>query len=311
MSAEDKQSRSDGGQEFDRLLKAANEVKDTNGVRPSSDTIRAYLLGTANKSQKDEVRGALLASSEFRLEMAALTEELERMETPLVQRELDASNNEAVPDLSAYVSGPHARTAATSSPWSRIRNLLSLTPAPRLAAALVIAVLAIASYLMLQTDELPIGTLSVKQQQVDPDVLIRLSPRDLSTQAENPTYETAELAALAGFRSALKYENGVFAIDSPLVASQTDAEAGDVLLRIREADGDARDFRTVLSSSLSDAKPEVSAWLLFLPQRRLCLVELASSKTEIQVGTSFGDKGLLIFVWRDKGLYHAGSVRSF
>ena len=311
MSAEDKRPQPDHSQELDRLVGAANMAKDTDSVRPSSDTIRAYLLGIANRSQKDEIRDALLVSSAFRREMQLLTEELNRVESPPVQQGLNTQSSENVPDLSSYVTGSRAVAPRSLGVWSRIRKIRALRNAPRWAAALAIVVLAIASFSLLRSDKLLTGALVVVQEQVDIDALISLSPRDLSTRQGSQAYETAELAALAGFRSALKFEDGAFAVDSNWIANQGRSTSGEVLLRMRSADGNTRDLTTDFSTSVHEAAPEMSAWILFLPQRKLCSVKLSSSKMEVHLGNPNDDHGLLIVVWRDKGLFRASSVRSF
>ncbi len=311
MCADHKQPPSDDDQELNQLLSEANQIDGDTFNRPSDEVIEAYLLGHASKSQTDEVRHALLLSSEFRHELATLTGELSRIDSSHAKKDLESIPNGTVPDLSSIVSGDYAEKSRKSQRRKGFSEIVVSLLRPRWAAAFGLVILTIVSFALMQDDQLPLGKLSLVRQQVAPDDIIRISPREVGIADQDVAYETAELAALAGFRSSLNYQNGEFVIDTESINNWVPTKEARVLLRLKPIDGGTLDIEGMLpSDSFKDGR-NASVWLLFLPDRKLYMVEMSTQELEVEVSDRGKLRGLAAFIWFENGSYHIGEVRGF
>jgi len=311
MCADHKQPPSDDDQELRQLLSDANQIGGDTFSRPTDEAIEAYLLGHAIKSQTDEVRHALLLSSEFRRELAMLTGELASIDSSHVKQDLESIPNGAVPDLSNLVSGDCAEKSRKTQSQKGRGNVVSALFKPRWAAAFGLVILSIVSFALMQDDQLPLGRFSLVRRQVAPDDIIRISPREVGNADQNSTYETAELAALAGFRSSLDFQNGEFVIGSEFINNLVPSREAKVLLRLKPIDGGSLDIEGKLPSDSFKDDRNASVWLLFLPDRKLYMVEMSTQELEVEVSDRKRLHGLAAFIWYESGSYHIGQVREF
>lgn len=311
MCADHKQPPSDDDQELNQLLSEANQIGGDTFTRPSDEVIESYLLGHASKSQTDEVRHALLLSSEFRHELATLTGELASIDSSRVKKDLESIPNGAVPDLSSFVSGAYAEESQRTQRQRGFGGVVNTLFRPRRAAAFVFVILIIVSFALMQDDHLPLGKLSLVRQQVAPDDIIRLSPREVGVAGQSTAYETAELAALAGFRSSLDYRNGEFVIETESINNWVPSKDAKVLLRLKPIDGGTPDIEGMLPSDSFKDGQSVSVWLLLLPDRKLYMAEISTQELQVEVSEHGELRGLAAFIWFGNGSYHIGSVREF
>lgn len=309
MSDKSKNSDWDDDEELSRLLAESNQMSDDSYMRPNNETIQAYLLGTANKLQTDEIRMALLHSSDFRKELAILTEELSRLDFAGMRTALESESRGAIPDLSLLVPGAKATSTPKSQFTSRIRSIVELFVRPRWAAAFAVVIIAIVGTMVLKQDPVSVGHMSLVRHAVEPDELIRFSPREIAAQIEEAKFNSAEQAAIAAFRSNLTYNSGLFAVDS--IASRDATPKGDqtVMLRLKYDNGGAVEMSGKVPHGAFGDEGSVSVWLLRLHDRALYMVEVPTPELEVSSITNTAGDLLIAFVFRTNGSYRVSDVR--
>lgn len=299
----------DDDEELSRLLAESNQICDDSYMRPNNETIQAYLLGTANKLQTDEIRVALLHSSDFRKEIAILTEELSRLDVAGLRKASDSESTEAIPDLSYLMSGARATNAPKSQLTSRTRRIVEVIFRPRWVAAFALVIIVIVGTMVLQQDPISLGHMSLVRQTVELDELIRFSPREIADQIEEVTFNSAEHAAIAAFRSNLTYNSGLFAVDSIALRDATPKGDQTVMIRLKYDNEGVVEISGKVPDGAFGDEGSVSVWLLRLHDRALYMVEMPTPELEVSSIKNTTGGLLIAFVCRAKGSYRASGVR--
>jgi hypothetical protein len=115
MSNDSEDHISDEETRLNKLIREAYREKPGEFVRPSADTIDAYLDGTATEEQVKEVREALIRSEEFAREMLQMSKDMEILAGPEAPWDRKEMEQIVVPDyeefLAAHGEIPPVKTA--------------------------------------------------------------------------------------------------------------------------------------------------------------------------------------------------------
>lgn len=258
-------------EQINRLIRETEGVEDTDFDRPGDDAIAAYLLGEANAKQRQMVRRALLASAAFRAEIVALTTDVE-----VLRSASQSSSEQAVDRRGAVVAGK-----ADGAPgWlDRIVDLLRV-PAWGYAAAAILLV-AVASVTYLGRNTIPRQQLLLISQQVDSELLRRISPRS-ADQTEEVQYFQADMeAALSAMRGMIDVVNDSFVVLPSPPSEFTGAGFRECEIQVEFGPFSKRKFVAHLPGELDFQADSSQIWILALPSRSLYLAPLGFEKIKL------------------------------
>ena len=133
---------------IEELLRRVAEEGGTAPI-PDEETVLAYLSGTANELEIEQVRDAALSSPGFRRDLADLGGVLEKLEGPSAESEFDAARPGPAPALESV--GDRGPRVSGSPGW--LDRIFALFPRPALAfAALLGLIVAPATWWVLHGD---------------------------------------------------------------------------------------------------------------------------------------------------------------
>jgi len=268
---------------LNRLIKAARQLDTTEVVRPDDDAIEAYLLGSPTAEQKQAVVAALIRSPEFRrevLEQAREIKELDVLSTELTPTDgpvpsleefpagydEESGETKSIPDVGRPAVESAAQRPAEVNPEPTPVTSLHWAWMPVLAVAAVVALVAI---VLLQTRS-PQATVAQMTfvRDVEKPELITNETLAVRPESQWKVYETSEEAALAGFRSMLRYESGELIPESKEVSESQIGSAP--VVQLVDSSGQAV-ARFVFEQLDRDAmgRSDLQLWGLFLPNYQL------------------------------------------
>ena len=280
-----KDNQREDDQELRRLIRLAGQQLEDDFVRPSSDAIEAYLLGTADKDQRDEVRAAMLQSASFRKEMAELAEDLDRLDAPDSKKNFDSAVP-ADPDSSATVTPVGVKPHKPSF-------LRYFTAA---AAVLLVAISSV--YLANRGESF---------EKLDAVLVTKLL--DHSLLESNQTRGKIILAKTLpdGFEAALdaiRRAPSLFSDKQEFPAPN--AQGGYRRLRVIGGDGQSQDFAVVVPDTSATISPsELQVWILSFPQYSLYSVQLSDRQQSATTEIPDIGKRWVVSTWLTPDGYHS------
>lgn len=275
-------------EQINRLIRETESVEEADYSRPGDDVIAAYLLGKANAKQRQVVREALLASVSFRAEIVALTTEIEALGSSS-----ESSSEQAIDRREAVVAGK----AEGAPGWlDRIVDLLRV-PAWGYAAAAILLV-AVASVTYLGRNTIPRQQLVLISQQVDSELLRRISPRSAS-QAEEVQYSQTDMeAALSVMRGMIDVVNDSFVVLPSPPSDFTGAGFRECEIQVEFGPSSKREFVAHLPGELDFQADSSQIWILALPSRSLYLAPLGSEKIKLNWDGQVGQELAAAVTWK-------------
>ncbi len=307
MSGERRRHSINDGDELSRLIREAGEVEDTNFQRPSDDTVRAYLLGNANAEQRHEVRDALLASSEFRREIAELTEELENLPAGLFA---ESTTSEARGDHSVARQPAKSGDSFGNKLTQWFGRILAPLSSPQWATAGAAAVVLIAVslvYFMRGEHYLTMQPYLVSSS-VEEEVLRSIKPRS-TDQTPSQGFSTPSEAAMDAFRSVLEYRDGQFVVTPGAIGDQVEGDRR-VALRIRVNDDRETVYETMLDRGTRERATNLEAWVLVLPERTLYKISMTNDAIGTKLESSPSQQFVVALTWEISDLHFSKIVTS-
>ena len=280
-----KDNQREDDQELRRLIRLAGKQLEDDFVRPSSDAIEAYLLGTADKDQRDEVRAAMLQSASFRKEMAELAEDLDRLDAPDSKKNFDSAAP-ADPDSSATVIPVSVKPHKPSF-------LRYLTAA---AAVLLVAISSI--YLANRGESFEKLDAVLVTKSLDHSLLESNQTRGKIILAK--TLPDGFEAALDAIRRAPSLFSDKQEFPAP------NAQRGYRRLRVIGGDGQLQDFAVVVPDTTATSSPsELQVWILSFPQYSLYSVQLSDRQQSATTEIPDIGKRWVVSTWLTPDGYHS------
>jgi hypothetical protein len=317
---------------LDELIKKSRDENKKQIERPSDESIRAYLLGAATKSQEEEVRSALILSAGFRREILDMAEDLASLTDPKMIEEFNKIPVPTPPGLERFLARGGAETEKGQSVFSRIkgffspRNLLlpfRVRPAysgGRLIAQLsgagaIVAVVVLLTYIgivQLNNDGYQMAAWSPSGE-MDAGLFVSNIVRTPNgSSVESGFYESHEKAAQAGFMRQIRYENGEYIFDSLITGTQAVEPYRRILLRFVDASGETlHEFSAAIPMTKHEQGGLLQAWSLAIPSRDLHRLEMTSDTMSVVWSAEMGLQGCLIFTYEKDGQYSATSGEWF
>ena len=280
-----KDNQREDDQELRRLIRLAGQQLEDDFVRPSSDAIEAYLLGTADKDQRDEVRAAMLQSASFRKEMAELAEDLDRLDAPDSKKNFDSAAP-ADPDSSATVIPVGVKPHKPSI-------LRYFTAA---AAVLLVAISSI--YLANRGESFEKLDAVLVTKSLDHSLLESNQTRGKIILAK--TLPDGFEAALDAIRRAPSLFSDKQEFPAP------NAQGGYRRLRVIGGDGQSQDFAVVVPDTTATSSPsELQVWILSFPQYSLYSVQLSDRQQSATTEIPDIGKRWVVSTWLTPDGYHS------
>ncbi len=290
------------GDELTRLIREAGLVGDTTYQRPSDDTVRAYLLGNATANQKHEVRAALIASSEFRNEIAQLAEELEKFPAGLFTESTS-------PEVQSSPLAMKRRAKLEGSFVDKILGWLNRFLAPlsspqwaTAGAAAVVLLTVSLTYLMRGGDYIDVQPYLVSNS-VETEVLRSIKPRS-TNQTQSQGFPTSSDAAMDAFRGILEYQSGQFTVQPNDRLVRTDGDR-QVSLRITGRENTETVFGAMLGAGTTASAANLEAWILILPDRALYRVPMTSDAVGVKLESSPSQQFVVALTWQISDLHYS------
>lgn len=260
-------------------------------TRPSEAAIQAYLTGSPNEAEMNEVRSALVKSAAFRAEIVGMAKDLSALYDPETQAAFDRVQNPAA-------SKPDVTPAPATETWGIGRILESIreffsTPVglAGLVAATAIVLVSVSVFRQ-EKDILPdLARASWSENSVMEAGLfvsnVTREPRSLNQPAV--LYDSHRLAAEAEFQRLVEYVEGRYAFHSDYSPPGSSSDRDRIIsIMMTDIDGEQLgDYTANLPTDIEAATADATAWLLTIPDRRLYTFKLSSGSIRV--------------VWPDKG----------
>lgn len=292
---------------MNRLVRAARSGSEEGFVRPDADDITAYVTGTATRQQVETVSAAMARSAAFRAEIIEMARDIDMLGDldPLADKV--RARRIVVPNRSAFLAGrcePAVSRRKGDGLWGRLwrwRVPQVLVPVAVAASVLLVAVFRSTGP----------ATVSLQlSQTLDRAVLISRTPRGVTEPVVNRSYATDALAAIAGFRSLLEFEDGEFRFKTTERLVVGPESRHDLAVTIVS---DAGDERAKVSVSVSsDAPRSLKLWVLALEERALLYEgqELRSDRMRIVWPGGMDIRGCVAFTYHSEGGYRVAGIRA-
>ncbi len=291
-----RQNGPDDGPELDRLVLRAVRDRREPYTRPSHEAILAYLDGRADDAQREQVQHALLISEEFRCELVALREDLERLDGRDMGARFDQIPVEAVPSERQELAA--AERTGRASDLARIRRRSwwrwSLIPASAVALLLIWMILSSGP-----SDRRP-------QPEKAWELAIRAVPHStfepivLRGPVEpDPFYRPAD-AALEALHQRLNWRSGRLHIASPPAAAGTEPHPASVRPIHLELVGPDRIVRPV-AAAIPVTADDLQAWLLTLASLDLYSLRIMADTVRVGIPRDAGGAVAVTLTYRVRG----------
>jgi hypothetical protein len=307
---------------IDRLIKASRDAESDDFVRPSDDTIFAYLSGKATDGQKSEMQRAQLKSAAFRSEMIDLAKSLEHLSEKDAIRTFETirvpeSEITALTDkISREAKGAAGEWEGTApvqpglTVFQRIMDYIrKATSSPRVigltgSAAAVIVVVLIYRAVTPGTvgPDVPLAQLSFQETYKTSD----LTPPAVRGFGDLDVFLGMQETALMGFTRQLTFEGGRFLFDpvGPEATPSDDVRA--VTFYITDSN-DTQKHK--ITANVPSAARNVFAWILFTPSIELYNAPMIGNSVKVvRKPLEPGSESYLVFTYEFDGRYHTTQV---
>ncbi len=310
MSDSLKDPQSDDDRALNDLIRAATDAAPNEFIRPDEAVIQAYVLGRANRSQKREIRSALLLSEAFRREIAALSEELELIESPAAKVDFEAATPGHIPVFAHLVRQAPYESPSPFKFAQFLKKLFRTVYLPRLAAATAAVVLiTVVAILYFNRDlEFPSASLQLVSAHIETELLIPTQGRGSTATGTPEIYASAQEAALAAFRRRLEFRDGRFLI-TPSEQTLSQTRLGRRLQLMVEQAGD--NSVEVNADVDTEESNQIIGWILALPSQSLRTFAISADQAQIEWRKEFGESGLIAFTWTARGGHRSSAAVSF
>lgn len=299
-------------QSLDRLIRAAQtDGTDAPASVPSESVIRRYLLGTASPGERHQVREALERSANLRREVLEYAEAVDHavVSEPLITTAGLEASRLPLPDWVAVQTtvigghpAVHEQAAASKSGWSRMWEQLHMPILAPLAIAALLVLLLVAR--APQQRQSP-GAWVVVTPAVPAEELIAMSTRSNSPGGQ-PSSGNERDAAVAAFRTALRFDDGEFVYQPTTGLEPTDSSR---ILLVTLADSVGVDIAKV--EMIIPITARINIWILSLPNRTLRKTEYHSGSRTLAWNPEWGRRGCLTCVYERDSKFHATAVQYF
>ena len=315
MSDRSYNRNSDEDEVLNELIRACRQEEPAEGfVRPDSQVITAYLLGTAPRKQERAVRAALARSNKFRLEVLEMAQDVAALsDLDLTEYEKEM-NQVRVPSLQDVLK-KHAERAGKDERetlWENLQNFWSKLIqqripqlyAPVAVAAVVLLLVSIHFGIFATT-----RTWTVVSENIDKGLLVSITPRGAESME---FYPSPDKAALARIRSLLEFESGQFFLSPPEKRLKPSASFRVVQLGLLDpSDNVIQEFQAHIPFTEAESAKEVTAWALGLPPRNLYKLKMKSDTMEVKWDEDMGMYGVITFTYRDEEGYKGAAGFTF
>jgi len=263
------------------LIAAAGKAEPSDFVPPANDVVQRYVLGTASPSERKQVREALERSSTFRRSILEMAEDVDRAS--------------ALGISTSYSGQPLSRLDRISRWSQRILRVPVLLPVAAVILLLMIGV---------WRSDRPVGLWELVEERLDKEELISLVTR--SPGQSSKSYTTARDAAVAEFRSMLKWEDGEFMF--PSLPYQQEKSSDGTLITLRLI-AEEKFVIGEWTRAVPDSEPTI--WLLALPSRDLRRIPEAHGVIDAIWNPGWGLRGCVTWTYKLGNEYYAAPGITF
>ncbi len=299
-------------QSLDRLIRASQKGgADAPVPTLSESVIRRYLLGTANPAERHQVREALEHSADLRRKVLEYAEAVDHAVAS--EHLIPTAGREASPlplpdwvEAQVSVSGGHSavheRPAPSESGWSRMWGRWQMPILAPLAIAALIVILLVARAPQQRRSE---GSWAVVTPVVPAEELIAMSTRS-NSPGEKSSSGSERDAAVAAFRTALRFDDGEFVYQPPAGLEPADSSRIQTVTLTNPAGVEI----ATAGMSIPNTAP-IHIWVLSLPNRVLRKTEYDPGSRTLVWNPEWGRRGCLTCVYEHDSKFHATAVRYF
>jgi hypothetical protein len=272
----------------DRLIRQAGKGFERKFRRPTDEDISAFLAGIATPAQRDLMLDAMARSEEFHHEIRDLAQDLADLESPAGREAFGraARSIEATQFVRKAMPG---RSPGAPPLFRRFNGYLLLIFSRRpilgvaATAVVVVAVLIVTPPLLIRG---PRGWAGHSE----------LAPRDFERYrgGEASSLVDEQHVAIAGFQDRIRFVDGVFSEDPPVVPPALSPPLRHVSLQVRR--GKMPPAR--ISADVPASSSSVTAWLFALPSCRLFRAPVASDSARVSWQSKVDSAAWVLFTFQ-------------
>ena len=258
-------------------------------IRPADDAILHYKRGNANEEETKSVQDTMLKSSVFRAELLSMIKDIEEISDSHLEVDDSKLVKTPVPSLSEFLAEREAKNSTTSGNVRTSRIYLSLAAA----AILIITFIGVQWFSSVPSSS--VAEWTNVAQTVEPALLISNKSRAAGIDKIPMRYKSGQEAAMAAFRDALVFRDGLFVAGQTIPMSMQSDATRKRVVRLLDSAGEVIFIHT---DYITKENEGIQMWALGLPERKLFFLDVVSDTTSVEWTKEMGTSICLTYTYQ-------------